>query len=97
MDKQLETTDRQPKRRGFFDRPASVDFFMNAGGRFFVGLLIGIGFGQFLCASLIKDELIPLNSMFWFITWLVLFFIGLVITDRAVNRSAAPETERSKT
>lgn len=97
MDNQSETTDRQPKRRGFFDRPASVDFLMNAGGRFLGGLLIGIGFGQFLCASLIKDELIPLNSMFWFITWLVLFFIGLVITHRAVNRSAAPETERSKT
>jgi hypothetical protein len=96
MDKQLETTDRQPKRRGFFDRPASFDFFMAAGGRFLGGLLIGIGFGQFLCASLIKDELIPLNSMFWFITWLVLFFIGLVITHRAVRRSAAPGNVHSK-
>jgi hypothetical protein len=29
MGNQLETTDRQSKRRGFFDRPAGVDFWMN--------------------------------------------------------------------
>ncbi len=96
MDNQLETTDRQSKRRGFFDRPASLDFCMNAGGRFFGGLLVGLGFGLFIGAMLIKDELIPLNSAFWVITWLVLFFIGLNITYRAVNRSAKPGTERSE-
>jgi hypothetical protein len=97
MDNQLETTDRQPKRRGFFDRPASVDFWLSVGGRFWGGLLIGLGFGLFTGAMLIKDELIPLNSGFWFITWLVLFFIGFNITHRAVNRRAAPGTERSET
>jgi hypothetical protein len=97
MDKQLETTDRQPKRRGFFDRPAFVDFWMNVGGRFWGGLLMGIGFGLVIGASMIKDELIPPDSGFWFFTWLVLIFIGSVITNRSVNRSAAPGTERSET
>ena len=97
MDNKLETTDPQPKKRGFFDRPAGLDFYMNAGGRFFGGLLVGLGFGLFIGAMLIKDDLIPLNSMFWVITWLVLFFIGLNITYRAVNRSAKPGTERSET
>jgi hypothetical protein len=89
MDKQLETSDRQPKRRGFFDRPAGVDFLMNVGGRFWGGLLIGIGFGLFIGAMLVKDELIPLDSGLWVIAWLVLYSIGLVITNRAVRRSAA--------
>jgi hypothetical protein len=97
MDKQLETADSQPKKRGFFDRPASFDFYMNAGGRFFGGLLVGLGFGLFSGAMLVKDELIPLNSAFWVITWLVLMFIGSNITYRAVNRRAAPGTERSET
>jgi hypothetical protein len=96
MDKQSEGTDPQPKKRGFFDRPASFDFYMNAGGRFLGGLLIGLGFGQFLGFTLIKDETIPLNSMYWVITWLVLTFIGSNITYRAVNRSAAPPTVRSE-
>jgi hypothetical protein len=97
MDNQLETTDPQPKRRGFFDRPASFDFYKNAGGRFFGGLLVGLGFGLFMGFSLIKDELIPLKSMFWVISWLVLVFIGSVIAQRSVNRRAAPGTERSET
>ena len=97
MDNQSETTDRQPKRRGFFDRPAFVDFWMNVGGRFWGGLLIGFGFGLFLGASLIKDELLSTDSGLWFIAWLVLFFIGLNITYRSVNRSAAPGTDRSQT
>jgi hypothetical protein len=70
---------------------------MNAGGRFFGGLLIGLGFGLFLGTSLIKDELVPINSGLWLGAWLVLFFVGLNITHRAVNRSAAPETDRSET
>jgi hypothetical protein len=45
MDNQSETTDRQSKRRGFFDRPGGVDFWMNAGGRFLGGLIIGFGLG----------------------------------------------------
>jgi hypothetical protein len=97
MDKQLETTDPQPKKRGFFDRPASFDFWMSVGGRFWGGLLVGLGFGLFTGAMLIKDELIPLNSMFWVITWLVLFFIGLNIAQRSVRRSSAPATVRSET
>jgi hypothetical protein len=97
MDKQSETTDPRPKRRGFFDRPASMDFWMSVGGRFWGGFLSGLGWGMFLGSTLIKDELIPLNSMFWFISWMVLFFIGLNIALRAVNRSDAPGTDRSQT
>ncbi len=89
MDNQLPTTDDQTKRRGFFDRPASFDFWMKVGGRFWGGLLIGLGFGLFTGAMLVKDELVPLNSSLWVIAWLVLYFIGLVITQRAVRRSAA--------
>jgi hypothetical protein len=97
MDNQSETTARQPKRRGFLDRPASVDFWMNAGGRFFGGLLTGLGFGLFLGASLIKDELVPTTSGLWVGAWLVLFFIGLNITHRAVRCSATPGIDRSET
>ncbi len=96
MDKPLETTDRQSKKRGFFDRPASVDFWMSVGGRFWGGLLVGLGWGLFTGAMLVKEELIPLNSMFWVIAWLVLFFIGLNIAQRTVNRSAATGTVRSE-
>ena len=96
MDKQLETTDHQSKPRGFFDRPAGVDFWMSVGGRFWGGLLIGIGFGLFIGAMLIKDELIPLNSGLWVIAWIVLYSIGLVITNRAVHRSAATTGARSE-
>src|SRR4051812_21152542 len=96
MDKQLETTDCQPKRRGFFDRPEFVDFWMTVGGRFWGGLLIGVGFGLFIGSSMIKDELLPPNSVLWIGAWVVLFFIGLNITQRAVHRSAAPGTVRSE-
>jgi hypothetical protein len=95
MDKQSETTDCQPKRRGFFDRPAGVDFWMNVGGRFWGGLLIGIGFGLFIGAMLVKDELVPLNSALWVISWLVLYSIGLAITQRAVRRSASSNSRES--
>jgi hypothetical protein len=97
MDKQLETTDPPPKKRGFFDRPASFDFYMNAGGRFLGGLLFGLGWGLYVGFFLINEGLIPLNSMFWVISWLVLMFIGSNITYRAVNRTAATRTERSQT
>jgi hypothetical protein len=97
MDKQVETSDHHPKKRGFFDRPASFDFWMSVGGRFWGGLLVGLGFGLFTGAMLIKDELIPLSSMFWVIAWLALFFIGLNIALRSVNRSAKPGTDRSET
>jgi len=97
MDKQLETTDRQPKRRGFFDRPASFDFWLSVGGRFWGGLLVGLGWGLWTGVWLIKDELVPANSMFWVVAWLGLFFIGLNIALRAVRRSAAAGTARSVT
>ena len=92
MDKQSQTTDRQPKRRGFFDRPAFLDFWLSVGGRFWGGLLIGLGFGLWTGASLIKDELIPLNSAFWVVAWLVLFFIGLNITHRTLRPSEAAKS-----
>ena len=97
MDKQLQPPDRQTKRRGFFDRPEFVDFWMSVGGRFWGGLLIGLGFGLWIGASLIKDELLPSNSGLWIGTWLVLYLIGLLITHRSIRRSAAPETVRSET
>jgi hypothetical protein len=98
MDNQLETADRQSKRRGFFDRPAGVDFWLSVGGRFWGGLVIGIGFGLFFGGSLVKDELLPKDSRLWLmIPWLVLFGIGLAITHRAVRRSAATTGVRSET
>jgi hypothetical protein len=97
MDKESETTDPQSKRRGFFDRPASVDFWLSVGGRFWGGLLIGLGFGLFMGAALVKDELVSLDSGLWVVAWLVLYSIGLVITHRAVRRSAAPGTVQSET
>jgi hypothetical protein len=51
MDNQSETTDRESKRRGFFDGPGGVDFWMNAGGRFFGALIIGVGLGVFFGAG----------------------------------------------
>jgi hypothetical protein len=97
MDKQLETIDRQSKQRGFFDRPEFVDFWLNVGGRFWGGLMIGLGFGLFLGATLIKDELLPTDSGLWYLAWLVLFLIGFAITHRSVRRSAATTGVRSET
>ena len=70
---------------------------MNAGGRFLGGLLIGLGFGLWTGVWLIKDELVPTNSAFWMVAWLVLVFIGSNITYRAVNRRAAPASTPSET
>ena len=83
MDKQLEKPDHQVKRRGFFDRPAGVDFWLSVGGKFWGGLTIGFGFGLFMGAALIKDEMVPTDSGFWVTAWLVLFSTGLLITHRA--------------
>ena len=83
MDKQLEKPDHQVKRRGFFDRPYGVDFWLSVGGRFWGGLLIGLGIGLFLGALLIKDEIVSTDSGLWPGAWLVLFSIGLLITYRA--------------
>jgi hypothetical protein len=59
--------------------------------------LIGLGFGLFTGAALVKDELISLDSGLWVVAWLVLYWIGLVITQRAIRRSAAPGTVQSET
>ena len=88
MDKQLESPDHQVKRRGFLDRPAGVDFWLGLGGRFWGGLVMGLGIGLFLGASLIKDEMVPTDSGFWVVAWLGLFSIGLIITGRAVRKEA---------
>ena len=57
MDKQLDPTDPQPKRRGFFDRPASFDFYMNVGGRFWGGMVMGAGAGlALLCDTIVMGE-----------------------------------------
>jgi hypothetical protein len=93
MHKQLETTDPQPKKRGFFDRPASFDFYMNAGGRFWGGLVMGAGAGLFIGALWVRPD-----SGLWPVgTAGVLWMLGWVITQHAVNRSAKPGTERPKT
>ena len=98
MDKQLETTDRQSKRRGFFDRPGGVDFWMNAGGRFLGGLVIGFGLGVFFGARLKEDEFFGAHNRLWSIgTMMALYAIGLAITHRAIRRSTAPGTVRSET
>jgi hypothetical protein len=94
MDNQFETADRPPKQRGFFDRPAGVDFWLSVGGRFWGGLFIGLGIGLFMGASLIKDKIVPTDSGLWVGAWLVLFSLGLIITQRAVRRSDLG-TERS--
>jgi hypothetical protein len=95
MDNQLETADRQPKKRGFFDRPAGVDFWLSVGGRFWGGLLIGLGIGLFLGASLIKDQIVPTDSGLWVGAWLVLFSLGLIITQRAIRRTGMSGNARS--
>ena len=95
MDKQLENPDQQVKRRGFFDRPAGVDFWLSVGGKFWGGLSIGFGFGLFMGAALIKDEMVSTESGLWVTAWLVLFSLGLVITHRARLREETG-TERSK-
>ena len=70
---------------------------LSEGGRFWGGLLVGIGMGQLFVGPAVKD-LLPTDSGPWLmITWLVLMSIGVVITNRAVNRSAAPGTERLQT
>lgn len=90
-----KTPTGQPQRRGFFDRPASMDFWMAVGGRFWGGLLVGLGWGLFTGATLIKDDLVPLNSWLWVTAWLGLFFIGLNIAIRSVNRSSVGPPPRA--
>ena len=88
MDKQQEKSDHPVKRRGFFGRPAGVDFWMSVGGRFWGGLTIGLGIGLFLGAAMIKSKTVPLEGGFWIVAWLVLSSIGLVITQLAIRKSA---------
>jgi hypothetical protein len=73
----------------FFGVPPGVRLWAQVGPRFWGGMLIGVGFGFFLGANLIKEGVISSwpGTRIVGIT-LVLMWIGMWIALRSVRRSA---------
>jgi hypothetical protein len=82
MATQQEKTTTPSDRPSFFGMPGGVRFWSQVGPRFWGGALMGIGAGIFLSMTVM-----PQSGWWGLISFVVFWMIGLIITNRDINRS----------
>jgi hypothetical protein len=83
MDTKQEKTATPSDRPSFLGMPSGLRWWSQVGPRFWGGALMGLGFGTFFGST-------ALPQGWWgVLTFVVLWFIGLIITNRDINAANA--------
>jgi hypothetical protein len=92
MDSQQEKTKPPSDRPSFFGLPAGGRLWSQVGGRFWGGVLSGIGIGYLVAVVLVDLELTTLQMTPRVAAIVIAFWlIGQTIAFRAVRRTKQPE------
>jgi hypothetical protein len=83
MATQQEKKTTPSDRPSFFGKSPLVRSWSQMGPRFWGGALMGLGFGTFF-----GNIALPQSGWWGLLTFLVLWMIGLIITNRAINADA---------